>query len=67
MSDTVPLNSCVFQSPSRCENLKTIDRPVCLCTNAMRFYHYCSVVELEVRDGESHGSEKVRSGTLGRS
>jgi hypothetical protein len=33
----------------------SIDKPVCLCTNTMLFYlfiffHYCSVVQLEVRD-----------------
>jgi hypothetical protein len=30
-----------------------IDLPICLCTNTMLFYLYCSVVELEVSDGDS--------------
>jgi len=29
-----------------------IDQTVCICANNMEFYHYCSAVELEVRDGD---------------
>ena len=31
----------------------SIDLPACLCTNTMLFSHYCSVVQVEVRDGDS--------------
>jgi hypothetical protein len=31
----------------------SIDLPACFCTSTMQFYHYCSVIQLEVRDGDS--------------
>jgi len=37
----------------------SIDLPVCLCTNTMWLYHCCSVVYLEVRDGNSPGSSFI--------
>ena len=39
--------------------LYSIDLAVCLCTNIMQFYHCCSVVELEVRDGDSPRSSFI--------
>ena len=34
----------------------SIDQPVCCCTNTMKFYYNCSIVQLEVRDGNTSSS-----------
>jgi hypothetical protein len=31
----------------------SIDLPVCHCTSSMQFYHNCSVIQLEIRNGDS--------------
>ena len=33
----------------------SIDLPVCLCTSTIQVYHYCSVIQLEVKDSDSPG------------
>jgi len=36
----------------------SIDLPACLCTNTS-FYHYCPIMQLEVRDGDSPRSSFI--------
>ena len=31
----------------------SIDLPACFCTNKLFFYHYCSLIQLKVSDGDS--------------
>jgi hypothetical protein len=33
-------------------SIYSTDQPACLYTNTTEFYHYCSVIPLEVRDGD---------------
>lgn len=45
---------CGFMSES---SIDSIDQCICFYVNAMQFYYFSSIVELELRDGEtSNGS-----------
>ena len=58
---------CQNTSAHRCMDLflsiwfNSIDQPVCLCIPLCSVYHYCLIVQLEVRDGESSSSFVVQN------
>ena len=46
-----------YQVPKGCEfisgsSIHSIDVPICLCINTIWFYHYCYIVQLEVKNSD---------------
>ena len=56
VKDQVCVSVCVCVCVCVCFvglQVSSIDYHVCLCSNPIEFYHYSSLVALEVRDGDS--------------